>query len=836
MNGALTNCAHPVMTLLAEELRSGVRWRHLPPAWVLALVLLPVVVFLAWWAYRKESELSPARKGVLGTLRAAAFALFLLVLFGPYAELYDTREVRSHLVVLVDQSQSMATVDSYEPEDARKLAEVTGVPAEQTSQLQRVDLVKRALSAPAGPLGRWTKDFRLHVFAFGAQATPVVSVGDSEGDGNAANEPLDDLVRKRLAEIQATEPATRIGQAVAAVCDTFRLRDEPVAGIVVVSDGQENGTVVTPAAAGRRAASMHVPVFAVGVGDPRSPRNVHVGNLRAKEVVLARDDAVFEFTAHAKGFEGRRAKVELSIQDERGRLRPMPITPAEIVLEGKDADQQVRFKCKFTEAGEFTLRIGIPVQPEEKIKSDNFVLHTIRVIDRKIKVLLVDTTPRNEFLFLARALTRDVETILAHTLLLDADPDAPQSRTMAPGWDPIDAAAGLPRREKLFEYDVVLLGDVDWRDLHPSEDKAREALQNLRDFVDKGGGLGLIAGPRNMPTRYKDTDLQGLVPIVIDRNAERSDPHVDPARGFGVKLTPDGRESPVMNIESEAEASVARWEKDSERFTLYWSYPALRAKTMARVLAVSTHPAHTDPRHGARPLLATMLYGRGRVLYVGTDDLWRSRLLVADRFFYRFYGEAVRFLATHKLLGGNARFKILTDRDQYGQDEPVRITLDVLDRDYEPSKAPSHTVTIDMPGAQPGARESVDLEVKADRNEAGAFRATILPTRAGEYRIRGKVDDPQQEQPTKVFRVIESTVEGRNLLLDEATLTRLSEASEGGRYVHLTGLGTLDIATRTQVVPTDRREDDLWDGWWTIAVATGLLAAEWLLRKRWNLV
>ena len=84
---------------------------------------------------------------------------------------------------------------------------------------------------------------------------------------------------------------TSLGQAVAVVCDTFRQRDEQVSGVVVISDGQDNGTVVTPLQAGRKAAAMHVPVYAVGVGDPRSPRNIHVGNLRAKEVVLARDTA-----------------------------------------------------------------------------------------------------------------------------------------------------------------------------------------------------------------------------------------------------------------------------------------------------------------------------------------------------------------------------------------------------------------------------------------------------------------------------------------------------------------------------------------------------------------
>ena len=92
------------------------------------------------------------------------------------------------------------------------------------------------------------------------------------------------------------------------------------------------------------------------------------------------------------------------------------------------------------------------------------------------------------------------------------------------------------------------------------------------------------------------------------------------------------------------------------------------------------------------------------------------------------------------------------------------------------------------------------------------------------------------EAPEKIFRVVESTVEGRDLLLDEARLTEMAALSEGGRYLHLADLPSLRPASREKQIPTATRDDEIWDGWWTIAVGTALLAAEWLLRKRWHLV
>ena len=63
---------------------------------------------------------------VLAGLRAAALLAFLLLFFGPYMEISQLRSVRSHLVFLVDVSDSMSTEDGYEDEDLGSLAAAAG--------------------------------------------------------------------------------------------------------------------------------------------------------------------------------------------------------------------------------------------------------------------------------------------------------------------------------------------------------------------------------------------------------------------------------------------------------------------------------------------------------------------------------------------------------------------------------------------------------------------------------------------------------------------------------------------------------------------------------------
>jgi uncharacterized membrane protein len=832
--------------LLAEASRGGVRWHALPAAWVFWMVVVPAAVLVAWWSYQRDRDVPRGARALLAGLRATALVFLLLVLFGPYRETSEVREVRSHLAIIVDTSSSMSTVDGYEPEDARALAAASGRSVDDVGRMSREDHAKAVLSNPAhGLLERLSKDFRLHIYGFGSQLVPLVSTGDSADEENGDKTPPAQKHRARIADLRAVDGTTRIGQAVAQVLDAYRGRDEGLSGIVVVSDGRQTGAGISPVAAGRRAAAQNVPIYSVAVGDPRSPKNINVSNLRAKEVVLARDTTVFEFEVRAKGFENRAVPIEIQPLDDSGAPRgpPLSATPNEVVLKGGDDSQLVRVTYRFDRADTYALRIGVPVQDEEKIKSDNFVLHTLRVIDRKIKVLYVEDYPRWEFNYLSNSLTRDRETMLAHTLLLDADPESPQRRTNAPAaeWPPLESARALPSREKLFEYDVIILGDVDPRHLGADADGVTRAIENLRDFVDKGGGLIAIAGPSSMPSKYRDTSLAVVLPIVVDRNAESLDEErrrSAPPTAFHLALTPESVDSPLMNVAGDPQRSKRLWEEKPE-WALYWSYPALRAKTLAKVLAESSDTSD-DNRFGRRPIVATMPYGRGRTLFVGVDDLWRMRYDVGDHYMYRFYGEAVRFLATYKLLGGNKRFKITTDLETYSLDDQVRVTVDVLDRDYEPSRAESQTVKLDMPGAEPGKRETVDLVVPKDPDEKGVFRRPLTPTRPGDYRLTATTDDPKDEPPEKVFHVVQSSLETRELLLDEESLRDMASASAGadlpGRYRYLADLPKLEPVSGKRSVPTNVHEDEMWDNAWTLAIATGLLGVEWLLRKRWRLV
>ena len=109
------------------------------------------------------------------------------------------------------------------------------------------------------------------------------------------------------------------------------------------------------------------------------------------------------------------------------------------------------------------------------------------------------------------------------------------------------------------------------------------------------------------------------------------------------------------------------------------------------VLAV--HPGeYNRNKFGKHVLMATMDYGNGRTLFIGVDELWRLRWSFGDHYYYRFYGEAIRMLATYRLLRGTRRFKIFTDNSRYFVGDPVTITAVVFDRDFRPATEETKTV------------------------------------------------------------------------------------------------------------------------------------------------
>jgi hypothetical protein len=241
--------------------------------------------------------------------------------------------------------------------------------------------------------------------------------------------------------------------------------------------------------------------------------------------------------------------------------------------------------------------------------------------------------------------------------------------------------------------------------------------------------------------------------------------------------------------------------------------------------------------------VAAKTFGLGRVLWVGMEELWRMRYGVGDRYYYSFYAKAVRYLASYRLLGGNKRVKIHPERQVYYLDEPVGITAHVVGEDFRPPSPvdrPKVTAVLTLPDRTEHSVDLLPVPRPEGEEPTGVYRATFGASVPGTWSVAPDPSEvPGEEPEAKSFTVQSSAEEQKDPSVDEEALRSLATAS-GGRLLPLSEVASIAdeevLKSRDFRLPVESRPDPLSDEWWIPVVLTLLLAAEWILRKRWRLL
>jgi hypothetical protein len=830
--------AHAI--LAASQVLVGHRWLAAPPAWASFLIVLALVGAAALAYALEHSPASRGRRIFLAALRAAALAGVLLVLF----ELVETttrEEVRdSWVVVMIDDSVSMSLKDRFSDRSVvAGLAGATGLAPGEVEQRSRLELVKLALERDDDAFLRGLlQKNRVKVYSFAGRPMPEAELGKDAIQPGAPGVGAATF----LDRIEAIGPETAIGDCLNRVIN--ETRGQHVAGIVLVTDGRSNAGALAPQQVARRLGSRGIPLYTVGVGNPEEPRDIAVLDLQAPEVAIAGDVLPVKVSIKSQGFEGEEANVEMiaKLDDDKRAEEP-------VKLAGKGARQDVGLRIRLTRGandealppGEYTLSVEIPPRPGELIQDNNRLARRIRVIDKKIKVLYVDALPRWEFRYLRWGLIRD-KNMEAQTFQISADSEFVQDSS--PGMAPLTAVPST--KEELFQYHVIVLGDVDPQDL------GDERLKLIREFVeDYGGGLLVIAGQHFMPRAYAGTPLEALLPVVIEPGDDGQTSARAMTEAYRPKLTFDGRRHPILQLENDPEENAQLWEGRGRYAPglpgFYWYYRPRDKKKTAEVLA--THPDAQTEKQEPVPIFALEIAGAGSCFFSATDDVWRWRAGVGDRYTYRFWKQAITNLSTGRLLKSK-RFAISTDKSLYDLGEKVQVSAEVNDRNLKPSEEETQTAFLEGPD---GTVEKI--EMTRPPHTQGRYEATRTASKVGPYKVwiasgpgpgapgeseppppSGHAVEPGDELAMRIFQVQVPVLEKADPKMDEETLRKMA-ALTGGKYFPLAKAAALPEAVGTIREVSERESTrDLWDRWWVIAGVVGLLTTEWIGRKRWKML
>ncbi len=808
----------------------------LPSGWwtVVTMIVAALLVYAIVWFYRKEGRIGASMRVrmVMATLRICVMLCLLTILFEPILATYLHRWVSSYTLVLVDSSASMDLQDRYRrTEDLDRIAEVVTGASEKP--VRRSEVINEVLQRDDHRfLRNLAKNNRVkvHTFAENVETRYTIRAARESAEKNDATATSDETSPGKKSPVvdaagdeglttkfHATGATTNIGRAVRQAIE--KVDRSPIAGVVLLTDGGINrGDSYEDIA--RFAQDRDVPLHIVGVGNAAPPQNVRVAEVIAPDNVFTQDPFAIVTQISAQGMVGQRVTVELVEKQDGVNDSGTVVASQEITLAENNTAEPLTFKHRQQSVGRFVYQVQVPVSEYESVSDDNQRRITVNVVDNKIRVLLISGAPSWEYRYVSRLLERD-DTFEVSCWLQSADDDAARDGNVI--IDHLPATA-----EELFEYDAMILLDPD-----PMEFTSEWVELADRLVTRHGGGLVYAASRLHAPAFARDEatkELLRILPVTFDPDADLvlnqighyqkvSHPLIVPSSSQG---------HPVLKLPGDTSAELS-WANVG---SVYWHFPVLREKPVATVLM-----RHGDPRmenrFGAHILLATQYAGSGRSAYLGIDSTWRWRAY-GDSVFNKFWVQLVRYVVEGKLVGGNQRGSILTERDSYQLGDVINVSARLFDRAYQPLQIPSVEAEYHI-GDERG---KITLVRISDR--PGWYEARFVPPTTGSCELTLAIPDGDLTDDI-VRREVQVTRPNLEILqpqLARDQLVALAELTSGGRYYDVKDAAALpdQIPDRHESTTIRSRPTPLWDDKWVLLLLVGLLSTEWAMRKIFRLL
>ncbi len=746
-----------------------------------------LLMILAAGLYARSPSLPRWARWTLGGGRLAVIAALTTLLLGPSAiREWSEANYRRKLVIAVDTSCSFGTRD--------------------VDDESRFEAARRIWLEPAF-INRLRERFDLRLYQYDERPSPT-------GPG-------------ALWELAA--PAgrrTRIVDAVHRLLDTeFAHTGRPV-GILLVGDGHETDAG-DPVAAGHAAAQRGVPIWTSCFGSRRPRHDLALVTSSGLENLFTGQTGTIAAKLVQTGFATREARVTLLREGT-------PVQELPVAL-GERTVHDVAFNIREDRPGLYEYGVRVEPLSEETDTENNARSVFVRVTNERIKVLLAEGRPYWDTKFLAHTLRTDPQVELTQIVqyglgrsqvIRSKSPERPAAS--APGSAPAPDAnidersftePPVPRtRDDFFRYDVLIFGKDITRFLPP------ERLAILKEFLDqRGGGIVFARGRSYDPGTPEGDAAAGLLAPL--EPAVWGEGYVQDLR---LQLTPEGSRHPSFRFAAGARPGVVLTELPG----LVGAVRIQREKAAALILARSAGKETADAPFAA---IAYQNYGKGRVVSVLNEGLWRWEMLRPDAGsstaispFDEFWRGMLRWLATGAdfLPGQEVALTVTRFPESLGDTAQIEVRLK-----YPPQAATPATLTAVAPDG-----EEQPLALDRGNEPAGLLRASFEPKKPGVHRLRLSTPDMKPAEQETRFCVYDYTVELIDTSADPAAMREIAEAS-GGAYIDPPDpqrfLSLLDAAHSTD--QTRRDVEPAWDRPWILAAILAALCAEWFLRRRCGL-
>ena len=444
------------------------------------------------------------------------------------------------------------------------------------------------------------------------------------------NQPEPASLRQLAEAVTASGEVTAFGSVLR---DVARESDgASVAAVVIFSDFANNsGASPLLDRSVTDGSGVGAPISTVGLGNPTA-RDVSV-ELHVDPRIQLNERSLLSVLVRQSGLAGETVNLSVSARSLAGgdsvEIVDAPFESRTVEL----SDDTVSITVPFlpVSAGPIEFAASVDPVPGETVVENNRVLNQATVMEDHLRLQYVAFEPSWEWRFVKEVFHRDRLVGMAgfRTYLDSSDPRVRQTNVLF-----LDSL--VQSRQEFFANDVVFLEDM------PRAAMTDRFTGMLEEFVaEMAGGLVVLAGPRFGIGELEGTPLEDMLPVAIQGAGG--------IRGheFVLRRTAEAKVVSYMQLGDDEEENALGWENLGP---LPWYQPVTGVRDEALVLA--EHPSdRCEDGVTPQPLIAARRYGKGEVVYIGFNEMWRLRRKYGERFYRRFWSQLIYRLGMSHAVG-----------------------------------------------------------------------------------------------------------------------------------------------------------------------------------------
>ena len=575
--------------------------------------------------------------------------------------------------------------------------------------------------------------------------------------------------------------------SIADLTDTLEKLDKQNTAAILLSDGNLHW---------RGVRQTEVPLVVVPFGDPETYKDILIKEIKSPTLAFRGREVAIDATIKSYGYTGITLPVLLKDGNRLVKTKGLSLTksPAEVA---------VSFSFIPEEIGEHPLSLSIQPQFGESLTANNTIHFPLKVVRDKIRILMVSGSPSMNYRFMRGALKDNPSVDLLSFIILRTPSDILNVPLQEQSLIPFPVETLFTK--ELGNFDLLIFDNFP-----PHLYLQPNHLEGVRAFVKEGGSFAVIGGPSfTAEGRYSGPPFDEILPV---RLKKREDYRRGPPNA--VKLSRAGSTHPLTDF--------AREDTFWQEIPSLDGINAVEAKNSATVLLESSDISQ-------QPVLTVGNYGKGRVLVLATDYVWKWHTgMVAQGkgnwLYLQLMERMVRWLTKDPGLEF-IQITLPEKRGEIGKETEFRIK--VREDSFSPAPAGLTSMSVIDPD---GLR--METEIKRGK-QPGEYLSSFIPKKRGTYRLKIEAQGEQVEDSI----LIGTSTEKLDASPDHELLKTIATTT-GGKILNTADEILKEL--RNGARKHDRRFIEekrlpLWQNLYILASILFFLTAEWYFRRRWGL-